>query len=532
MSAEALPSDWRAWPLERRVRLRDRLRLEEWQQRYWSDPVGFARDCVRADATPYQEDVWRGLAEKGKVAVRGPHGMGKGFELAVALWWFVLTRMFRDWKAPTTSGSWQQLEHFLWPEIRKVHDLIDWTTPNNQGAVPRAPLKRGTELLDMAIKLPGGEAFAINSNDSSRMEGVHADHVFFGYDEAKIIPDDTFDATQGAFAGAGLDTGREAFQMVQSTPGEPAGRFHELHQPKGRRLGFYQRHVTIEECLEAGRISGEWPAERAEEWGTESALYKNRVLGLFASDAGSNVLPDDWIQAARERGRFRASQLAALTSQAQAGDEGAAAELAALMRITAAGVDVADGGADRTVLAIRRGRSIDELRVHPQARTMECAGRTVGILRANESAYAIVDVIGVGAGVVGRVREQVPEHRCIAFNASSRSDATDATGELHFDNKRAEAWWRLRELLQPPSQVALPWEGEDAEMLAEELAAPRIMPTTSRGSIRIEPKDEIRKRLGRSPDLADAVVMAFEPGVAAARAWSGADVSVPGIPQR
>jgi hypothetical protein len=143
---------------------------------------------------------------------------------------------------------------------------------------------------------------------------------------------------------------------------------------------------------------------------------------------------------------------------------------------------------------------------------METAGRVLGVLDANfhpaRHLYAVVDVIGIGAGVVDRLRETTRSARVIGFNASEKSRKKDLTGELGFLNKRAEAWWHLRELLDPDSgcAVALPPDDE----LIGDLTSP-TWKVSSGGKIQIESKDDIRKRIGRSTDAGDAVVMAFFP---------------------
>ena len=84
------------------------------------------------------------------------------------------------------------------------------------------------------------------------------------------------------------------------------------------------------------------------------------------------------------------------------------------------------------------------------------------------------------------------------FNGGARAGAPD-----RFANRRAEAYWTLARRLEA-GEIALP---EDEE-LATELLAIRWRPTPE-GRVRIEAKDNLRGRLGRSPDRADAVSMAF-----------------------
>jgi hypothetical protein len=109
----------------------------------------------------------------------------------------------------------------------------------------------------------------------------------------------------------------------------------------------------------------------------------------------------------------------------------------------------------------------------------------------------------VGSGVVARLNEL--RLQCIPFISTHRSLRYDRTGSLRFANRRAEAWWLFRDLLDPQTNPAIALPPDD-DLLAE-LIAPhyRMM---SNGRVVVESKDELRKRLGRSTDRADAVIMA------------------------
>lgn len=84
-------------------------------EKYYSDPVGFAKNCVdwrgHEGLTFYQEDILQSLQDKHRVSIRGPHGLGKSFTAAITILWFSLTREAAgvDWKAVTTAGAWRQL---------------------------------------------------------------------------------------------------------------------------------------------------------------------------------------------------------------------------------------------------------------------------------------------------------------------------------------------------------------------------------------------------------------------------------------
>jgi hypothetical protein len=464
------------------------------RSKYHDDPVGFARDCIDwrgGGLTAYQNDILTAVPREKRVSARGPHGLGKTTTAAVLVLWFATTREMAgmDWKVATTAGAWRQLEKYLWPEIRKWAGRIRWDV------LGMAKPSERTELLTLNIKFRHGQAFAVASDEPALIEGVHADAVLYVFDESKAIIPGTFDAAEGAFSGAGGEAPIEAFAVAMSTPGEPNGRFYDIHARKPGLEDWWTRHVTVDEAIAAGRVSAEWVAQRGKQWGTDSAIYANRVLGEFHTSDKDGVIPLEWIEAANERWR--------------AWDE---AGQPVLEGPKTTGVDVAREGGDQTVLALRRGDVITELRRFSKAATTETTGHVVGILNANPGMVAIVDVIGVGGGVVDQLREQkLPVE---AFNASAATEAKDRSDELGFVNTRAAAWWNLRERLDPAYGATLALPADDA--LTGDLTAPRWK-VTSGGKIQIESKDDIRKRIGRSPDDGDAVMQAVweSPGDAA-----------------
>lgn len=427
----------------------------------------------------YQIDILFALANLGRECVRGPHGLGKTTLAAIAILWFADTRerLGIDWKVVTTASKWRQLEKFLWPEVHK------WARRLKKRY-------RRDQLFQMKLKLTYGEAFAVASDEHEAIEGAHADHIMYIYDEAKAIPPDTYDATEGAFSGAGKNAKLVALALAISTPGESVGRFHAIQTRQPGYEDWHVTHVRLEDAIAAGRISSEWANQRMAQWGEKSSVYQNRVLGEFAADDNDGVIPSlAWIEAAIERWTV-------LTE-----DEGWSR--GPLSCVTA---DVARSGADKTVLVDRYAGFVDELESHFQEDTTTTTARVDAKLTTlgDKTAYACVDVIGIGAGVVDQLRQKGKV--VLAFNASEGTTLTDSSGELTFGNKRAAAWWNLREILDPANEldIALP---PDEELIGDLLAPKwRVLPG---GRIQVERKDEIRKRLGRSTDRGDAVVMSF-----------------------
>jgi hypothetical protein len=456
---------------------------------YLSNPIAFAHDCfdwgeaTNSGPTEYQDEIFTALNDHHKVAVRSLHGAGKTTTNALMILWFCITRDAAgiDWKCATTAGAWRQLEQYLWPEIRKWAKKIKWAK------IGRSPFERH-ELLRLNLNLTHGSGFAVASDTPALIEGVHADSVMYVFDESKSISPDTFDAAEGAFSGGG-----EAFALATSTPGEPNGRFYELCTHKPGLEDWYSVHVGLDRAIASGRVSESWADNRKLQWGPNSALYANRVLGEFHSSDEDGVIPLSWIEAANERwiettkliekGEFRLPALDAL------------------------GVDVARSGDDKTVLALLHGDRVHELRFSFHEDTMATSGRAGGLLTLHPGARAIVDTDGLGAGVTDRLREQGFD--VDAFHAGAAKEIKllkDTSGELGFVNVRSAAWWRLRELLDPDNHPSVELPPDD--VLTGDLTAPHWR-VTSKSQIQVESKDFIRNRLGRSTDAADAVVQAF-----------------------
>ena len=181
--------------------------------------------------------------------------------------------------------------------------------------------------------------------------------------------------------------------------------------------------------------------------------------------------------------------------------------------MTAMAFDPAGGGKDAAELCFRHQGWYAPVVTAKGAETAD-GSRAAGTIIAHrrDNAPIVVDVGGgYGGAVTLRLSDNGIAHR--AFNGAGKSTAKTIDGRLSFVNKRAEAWWRFREALDPDqkggSVIALP---DDPELRAD-LTAPTYE-VTDRG-IRIEGKDEIRARLGRSPGKGDAVVMCLSEGTAA-----------------
>jgi hypothetical protein len=461
--------DRRLSALESRLgRLRVPRQIEERFGRYRGDPVGFCREVLgaesamrRSDGTPYQFQILADLVTHPRVAVRSGHGVGKSAIDAWAACWWLLTRPMSRVICLAPEYT-RQIRAILFSELRK------WVRRS------RVPLPLEV-LASRALVTGYGEEWSASgmstAGDPDRIEGFHASGgVLVICDETKGIPQDAFDAVQGALSGL-----EEARLLVTSTPGgagsgpfwnacvRDAARWHVYHLPSP----------------DSSLVSPEWVADRARDWGEGSPLYQTRVLGEFA-DAGEGVLfPLGLVDAAMTR--------TPVAGGAQA-----------------LGVDVARSIAgDLNSVARCADGQLDVLRSWRSPDLMATVQKCVQLVAETGVRRLAVDVGGPGGGVADRLTELGYAVEAVHFGGS-------ATEPERFKNRRAELFWKLREALERGT-VAL---AEDDDVRAD-LSALRYE-FAADGRIVIEGKDEVRRRLGRSPDRGDALALALSAATGAA----------------
>ena len=214
-------------------------------------------------------------------------------------------------------------------------------------------------------------------------------------------------------------------------------------------------------------------------------LYGDFLAGR--DDDEYQVIPSDWVAAAMDRWEERPLDPS---------------------RLTSVGVDPSRGGRDATIIAPREDWYYHKLIDLPgyEVKDGDSVAQKVMEIAGQSMAPIHIDSIGIGAAVVDALSRHIPA-RVVPMNAAERaSEQKDQSGVMRFTNKRAEWWWRFRELLNPANgkRVILPPD----QQLKAELCAPTYALISS--GIKIESKIDLVKRLGRSTDRADAVIMCAE----------------------
>ena len=254
--------------------------------------------------------------------------------------------------------------------------------------------------------------------------------------------------------------------------------------------------LTIDEqqALAEGRMTQEFLDEAIEEYGGEDSIdyrifYKCEFPEQGAEDA---LIPRDWI----------------LNAVNQKGCEGEHKQ---------AGLDVARFGRDKTVYIYRKGGEVKRKERIGKMDTMEVVGWTSKFLEKDNPEILGIDVIGIGSGVYDRLEELSDEGKLVDSDGEELdtelepvnvSMAPSEDFKEKFFNLRAEIFWNLRKLFKPDengqSQISIP---DDIDLI-NQLTEIRYKYSSGR-KIKIEAKEEMKKRLGRSPDDADALAIAF-----------------------
>ncbi|HUP02149.1 MAG TPA: hypothetical protein VM737_11610, partial [Gemmatimonadota bacterium] len=427
--------------------------------KYRDDPNGFIRDVLKGEPWAAQVEIAENVRDHPRVVVRSCNGAGKDWLAArLALWAAVARRALVLITGPVE----RQVREIVFGEIKR--------------AFHRNPDLPG-ELYEQALKFGRSETAGIigfTSTSASRLTGHHAPAVFVIITEAQGV--EPF-AWEGMLACA---TGEDSRILAVGNPLQPTGRFYQVSRLatwKSFRISA-EDHPNVREGREVipGAITPAFVETMASEYGRGSGVFAARVLGEFPDEADDTLCRRSWLEAAAVRWRKA---------------EGRGVGLYVLA------VDPARYGMDQTVLAVRRGAVVERIVAWAKKDTMETVGRvSEALAELPAGRRLVVDEVGIGAGVVDRLRERGAGP--LPFNGGRRPRDPN-----RFANTRAECFWALRKLLEN-GEIALPHD----EKLFDELALMRWR-TNSAGKVMIEPKDRLKERIGRSPDRADAVAMAF-----------------------
>lgn len=426
-------------------------------RKYRDDPVLFVKNVFKAEPDEWQTEFLEAIRDNNRrISVRSGHGVGKSTAASWAMLWYLLTRY--PVKVVVTAPTSSQLFDALFAEIKR------WVKE-----MPPA-LSELLEVKSDRIELKPSPTEAFISARTSRAEqpealqGIHSDNVMLVADEASGVPEAVFEAAAGSMSG------HAAVTVLLGNPVRGSGYFFETHN----RLKdeWFTLHVN---CEKTKRVSKEFVREMAMKYGEESNAYRVRVLGEFPLADDDTMIPFSLVEQAMSRD-IEVDKFATMTY----------------------GLDVARFGSDKSALAKKKGNVITEVKKWRGLDLMQLVGAIKAEYDSEETIdrplSIYVDSIGLGSGVVDRLRELgLP---AVGINVSE-SPAMKGS----YVNLRAELWGKMKNWLEQRN-CTIP---KDDDLLAD-LTAPRYTFNSS-GKLRVESKEDMKKRGLASPDMADACIL-------------------------
>lgn len=430
--------------------------------------MAFVREALGGEPDPWQEKALGALVVHDRLAIRSGHGVGKTTFLAwVGLWW-ILTR--RPALVGCTANTQHQLETVLWGAIAA------WARKLPSGLRELVEVKSDKVVLTVAGR---GESEILARTASKErpeaLQGLHSENMLFLVEEASGVYDIIFEVAQGALTTEGAKI------VLAGNPTRRSGYFYNAFNGPNA-ADWWQLRVSGEDSSRVTAKSIEWAKK---EYGESSNRYRVRVLGEFPESDEDVVVPQELAESAVGRDIMATGPVVW-------------------------GLDVARYGDDRSVLVKRQGgRVLAPPKVWRKLDLMQLCGRVVEEYKAERfelrPAEVLIDVIGLGAGVVDRLRQLSGEGQfpplVRGVNVSEASSMSD-----RFLRLRDELWWGIRDWLAT-REASFPSVG--CEELVKEVCSPTYCFTTGTQRIKVESKDEMRKRGVSSPDLADALMLTF-----------------------
>lgn len=474
---------------------------------YRHDPVGWMRDVLgipewslRWSMLPeYRDHVWdgtpdplaamcEGIAAGQDVGVESATGTGKTYVAGALSLWFCACWM--DSLTITTAPVEKQLKAQLWKEIG-----AHWAK-----FAARYPMASTVDLRVRMRALEGErERWAIlgygcgvdaDAASATRAQGFHAAHMLIITEETPGIDGAVMTAHQNT------STGDHNLRLALGNPDHQLDQLHIFCQRPGVRhiiiSALDHPNVVCGREVIPGAVGRKSIAARLAECGgiAETPIYQSRVRGISPAEASDSLIKLQWCQASAERWKARTVQP----------DD-----------LPAYGVDVAQSEAgDMAAVARGRGNLLQSVTEKPCNNATVLGRELAGECKAHGvlPSHVGVDSIGVGAATVNELREKLGGIQALNSGASPLDGAQKAEDGAkrpwlpdanRFRNLRGQMWWQMREDLRTGA-VDLPNDPE----LFRQLIMPKYQERL--GIVVLEEKAETKKRLGRSPDKADAVV--------------------------
>ena len=477
--------------------------FKSWQ----ADWNKFARDVLHVNLDVEQKKILNAIQFNKMVSVRSGTSRGKDFVAAVASMCFMyLTPVFnekgelvKNTKVIMTAPTSRQVNDIMFAEVSRLF--------NNAKVLPGRLVGNDIRTLHKEWFLTG---FKADDYSKEAWTGYHAANIMFAVTEASGMPELIFESIEGNLQGNSrlLIVFNPNTQIGYAAESQKTDRFEKF-----TLNSLDSPNVKAKEELIPGQVDYEWIKDKIANWCNRitedifdegegdfefeekyyrpNDLFRVKVLGIFPKVSEDALIPIEWVELANER--WENMQNIELNPS--------------ILRI---GNDVAGMGVDDTVYCYRYENYVSKFEADGtvgEADHMGIAGKLSQSLR-NKNTHAFIDTIGEGAGVYSRLKELGYDNATSAKASEGADGLHDITGERNFANMRAYMFWAIRDWLNPKNEknAALPKDGQ----LTQELTNIRYK-IQSNGKIIIEPKDDIKKKIKRSPGKSDALALTFYP---------------------
>jgi phage terminase large subunit len=408
----------------------------------------------------------------GRISLQAAAGVGKSAVMAWCAWHFIACMCLDEYAPPkglVTGITNDNVRDNFWAEMARWQAVSPWLTFAFRHTDKRifAEENPAQWFLGRRNWPKSGTA----DEQGATLSGLHGPSVAAFVDESGNIPPTVGRAGEQMLSELGVRFGR---LMQAGNPISLAGMLHEA----ANKLRAFWRIIRVtndpDDPRRSPRGDVEWARQQIAAYGRENPWVKSYILGLFPPASINSLLGHEDVMAAMDR-----KLTPDMYQHAQ-------------KRI---GIDVARFGDDRTVLFPRQGPAVFRPVVMRNARTTEIAARVYTSKAKFGSELELIDASNyLAAGVVDNLLAAgVPVHE-IAFSGKAQ--------DPRFKNRRVEMWFRMAEHIK--RVAALP---SSVAELVEELTAPTYM--FHNGVFQLEEKDQIKKRIGKSPDLADGLACTY-----------------------
>jgi hypothetical protein len=404
--------------------------------------------------------------QSARVAVASCTGSGKSAVCSMLV--FIYLMLLPDCRILVTSPSFNQLVRVFSSELDKW-----WRKMPQQFQELFKLTREKVEYLGSTKYNNFCNLVTASVENKESLQGGHADNYVIIADEASGIKEDAFDILLGT-----LSTGEGGRFIQVSNPVRSSGRFYQIFQNEGNawnKLYF--------SAYDSPNVNDQWIEEMKDTYGADSDLFRMRVLGKFPRVGIAQYISAEIVEEA-------INNHLPLNSYNNFGK--------------VMGVDVARFGDDSTVLVVRQGPKLLDIKTYKGLNTMEVAARVAEFQAVHKCSQIHVDAIGIGAGTYDRCKELgLP---VVEVNVSNKSTEPNI-----YCNLRSQIWGQMKEWIA--NGADLPKESREKDTnLAAELTSMEYFYNTKMQLQLMSKKD--LKRMGHpSPDIADALALTFASAV-------------------